>query len=311
MPSNSVVLNVQGSCSSGSSSSGSSSSGGFSLMLDSILNNNKSIFDVGQTAYMKLYKGGLNPTLRATLGTIALKRQNVYEIITEQIVFIRSNTGSLAYEPVNAGRLAPLPSDINGIEHIPIAPATSPIDNTLSEMVNWQWQGNAPNVNILFADKTITLNPRAANANPIFTGILNVAYYTTYDSIALQSQMKGAAICEAYVETITPNLTPSKNNQAGTITTNIYGSLLVKFGGNTYSAKRPVTITVKDACSQALVARASVEVDGYLVGTTAANGTVDCGSLAIGEHTLKITALGYTDSDKDTILNDSFTVPGM
>ncbi|MBF0472764.1 MAG: hypothetical protein HQK93_03400 [Nitrospirae bacterium] len=310
MPSNSVVLNVQGTCGSGggSGSGGASGAISFNLMLDSVLNNNISSFMPYQTAYLKLYKGGLNPTLKSNLGTLSFKRQDIFEVVTEQIIFIRSNKGTLTAEPVNAGKLPTVPPIVGQTSYTPAGSIIS-TTNSNAGLVNYQWQGNAPNVNILFTDKTITLNPKNPNESPNITGILNVAYYTSYDSLTLYSTSAGTIICEAYIDTITPNLTPTINNQVGTITPQIYGSLAVSFGGDLANTSRPVSITVKDACSQALIVGANVYVDGQFVGITSTGGTVACGSLQVGTHTLKITALNYTDSDKDTILNDMFVVP--
>lgn len=69
-----------------------------------------------------------------------------------------------------------------------------------------------------------------------------------------------------------------------------------------------ITITVKDYITDAAVSGASVYIDGTLKGTTDTEGNLNISSIAVGEHTIKITKSGYENSDIDTLANDTFTV---
>lgn len=90
-------------------------------------------------------------------------------------------------------------------------------------------------------------------------------------------------------------------------------SLLITYTGVSTVTTRPVIITVKDYCSDEVVAGASIEVSatGYPTTNfiTDADGQADLRYLTVGTtYNLKITATGYRDSDEDSLSNDSFTV---
>ena len=69
-----------------------------------------------------------------------------------------------------------------------------------------------------------------------------------------------------------------------------------------------VTITVKDYATDVIVSSAQVYVDGGYVGTTDSNGELFISQLAVGDHTLRITATNYQNSEDDELSNDTFTV---
>jgi hypothetical protein len=149
--------------------------------------------------------------------------------------------------------------------------------------IKYSWIGRDPNVKPQFADKTITF-PKE------ITGVLKVSYQSKYDSIKLFSKSEGTIIVEAYTDSY-------------------YGSITVNFLGAQSTEKRDVTLTVKDACSKSIVAGAKIYVDGKYIGVTNNSGVINLGERSVGTHTIKATKEGYTDSDKDTILNDEFIVP--
>ena len=89
-------------------------------------------------------------------------------------------------------------------------------------------------------------------------------------------------------------------------------SLTVTFttDGDVPGVPVPVEIEVTNFCSGAVVAGASVYVDGAFIGTSSAAGIVYAGMLVPGQtYTLRITAPEFKDSDKDILYNDSFVVP--
>lgn len=71
-----------------------------------------------------------------------------------------------------------------------------------------------------------------------------------------------------------------------------------------------VDIAVKDYCTDALVANATVEVDGAIKGQTGGDGTLYLGRYRKGTtHSLKITHANYIATDIDKLHNEEFTVP--
>lgn len=287
----SAILSFQDSCLGGTSPK-------FNIALDQILNNNISIFLPNHTAYLKLYTGGLNPKFKSTLGTVSQYFPKRYELVTEQIVFSRTKSATLKYEPEGA-----VMYNWNGIPNPNIALPNnlgngSYSYNYIPLSQSWQgiyWTGgfnpldiNGDPVRLFFSDNQI-------NLSGMTVGILNVMYNACFDSLKLISPIKGLIIVEAYTG-------PYQNPL-------IYGTATVDFSSGAFNTPRPVSLTVKDACSQQLIKGAFVYIDGNLKGQTDQNGVIALGLLSVGQHTLKITATGYTDSDKDTILNDMFTVP--
>lgn len=148
--------------------------------------------------------------------------------------------------------------------------------------VDYSWIGRDPKVTPQFTDKNITFSKE-------ISGVLKVNYQTKYDSIELFSKAEGTILVEAS-------------------TTDRYGSITVDFSGIGSNVKRPCRLTVKDACSKMIVAGAKIYVDDKYKGVTGDDGVINLGELSVGTHTIKATKEGYTDSDKDTILNDEFVV---
>lgn len=73
----------------------------------------------------------------------------------------------------------------------------------------------------------------------------------------------------------------------------------------TYQA---VTIVVKDFATDIVVENATVVIDGTMIAGTDSNGEAHFSKVAVGDHSIRITAPGYLDSDEDELANDTFTV---
>lgn len=76
----------------------------------------------------------------------------------------------------------------------------------------------------------------------------------------------------------------------------------------TSSEFRDITVTVKDYVTGTAISGASVWIDNVSKGTTNASGLLNVSNVSVGDHTIKITASGYEDSDLDDLSNDSFVV---
>jgi len=73
-----------------------------------------------------------------------------------------------------------------------------------------------------------------------------------------------------------------------------------------YSPTRDIIIT--DYVTTDDVENASVYLDGVLQGLTDANGEIEVADVAIGTHSLRITAVGYIHSEDDDLSNDYLVV---
>ncbi len=120
------------------------------------------------------------------------------------------------------------------------------------------------------------------------TGILVCTYDTIYD--VLQARCPQSASMLIVAKKLTRK-----------------GSIVIDF--NQSNSLRPVMLTAKDACSKEILSNTSIWIDDKFIGVTNMVGQLDVGSLTVGTHDLRMKHNGYTDSDKDTIQNDSFTVP--
>jgi hypothetical protein len=65
---------------------------------------------------------------------------------------------------------------------------------------------------------------------------------------------------------------------------------------------------VKDFATDVIIPNADVVVDGISRGSTDADGIITIIGISVGDHTIKITASNYLDSDEDELANDTFTV---
>jgi hypothetical protein len=69
-----------------------------------------------------------------------------------------------------------------------------------------------------------------------------------------------------------------------------------------------VAIHVKDFATDVNISGAFITIDNSPKGSTNEDGVYVIPSIYSGDHTIKITASGYLDSDEDELANDTFTV---
>jgi hypothetical protein len=74
------------------------------------------------------------------------------------------------------------------------------------------------------------------------------------------------------------------------------------------TATRDITIQVKDFATEVVVVGAAVIIDGRWIGTTDDQGLLNVIGIRVGDHSIRIQASGYLDSDEDELANDTFTV---
>ncbi len=220
----------------------------FRFELDSERNGSKSVFVPGDDAYLRLFPGGLNPSLWSNLGTVTKVTTDTLPI-TEYIVISRSQSGSLRYVPYGG--------------------------------VNWSWVGKTKGSGSPVFDEDHINLPQE------MSGVLKCSYTARYDVLKLYNANTGVVLIEAE-------------------TADRFGYTSVNYDSD--SEIREVTLTVKDACSRAILPGANVWIDGELAGITNNQGKITL-KLSVGNHTIKTTKASYVSSDKDTIKNDSFTVP--
>jgi len=67
-------------------------------------------------------------------------------------------------------------------------------------------------------------------------------------------------------------------------------------------------LVVKDFATDIVIPGASVYVDDTYKGYTNTDGEIYLNNISIGDHTIKLVAQGYLDSDEDELANDTFTV---
>lgn len=71
---------------------------------------------------------------------------------------------------------------------------------------------------------------------------------------------------------------------------------------------RTITINVADFITDADLQTVTVFIDEVNKGTTDANGLITIEDVTVGNHAIKMTKTGYTDSDSDTLVNDYIMV---
>jgi len=93
------------------------------------------------------------------------------------------------------------------------------------------------------------------------------------------------------------------------------GSLTVRFaltaGGTSGTDPKDTVIEVKDISTGAVIAGATVVIDGpsySFSGTTGTEGTVHLGVLQPGEYKIVTSATTYLSSNADNIANDRFVI---
>jgi hypothetical protein len=71
---------------------------------------------------------------------------------------------------------------------------------------------------------------------------------------------------------------------------------------------RNIVMKVIARGTDAIIPGASVYIDGMLAGTTDVSGIIYVDNIMQGTHALRITAVGYVDTDLDDLYNDEFVV---
>jgi len=161
----------------------------------------------------------------------------------------------------------------------------------MGAVTSWRWLGNAGGTP-LFTGRTVSVPA------PV-VGVLQVTYKTAGDRIGLVvTSLNG--LDELPVLVVATNGDGDKANATVTFT----------LDGSDPPVPTPTEIEVTNFCSGDIVPGATVYIDGVDVGVTNAAGIVYAGMLIPGRtYVLKVTGSGFTDSDKDVLNNDSFTVP--
>ncbi|SDO04620.1 hypothetical protein SAMN04488516_11745 [Desulfonauticus submarinus] len=149
------------------------------------------------------------------------------------------------------------------------------------KILKYFWDGKVfPSIpTIQFLEDQIILNQETS-------GILTINYLTTYNILSVNSKEEGKILLEAMSE-------------------NRYGSIVIDY----ITERKPVYLTVKDACTRTVIPNASVFLGKEFIGFTDKSGNIFLGDLKVGQrYDLKIKAEGYQDTDKDNIANDFFIV---
>ena len=108
------------------------------------------------------------------------------------------------------------------------------------------------------------------------------------------------------------NLAPAEQGlEAHEEITDLGGSGISWGGEGVYSAgaiTRTITIRVTDYVSDTELETVAVYIDSVSKGNTDVNGELDIANVTVGGHDLKLTKVGYLDSDADDLFNDYIMV---
>jgi hypothetical protein len=153
----------------------------------------------------------------------------------------------------------------------------------IEKLISASWEGTGEGRPLIYGSRIILPD--------LTTGVLKVQYETSYDLIDVTCSHPTYLLVSAESETLS-------------------GDFLVDFtdGYLTDIYDKDVVMTVRDACSKETLPNASVYINGSFSGRTDSAGLIRLGSMKSGTYALRITRDGYTDTDKDTISNDYFTV---
>jgi len=147
------------------------------------------------------------------------------------------------------------------------------------EIEDFEWLGKH------WGGRTIQVRDRRLVVTEKATGVLRVRYKTYYDRLVATYQEEGIQL-----------VIVQKELKA------TYISI------NWKETKKDVVITVKDACTRAVVEGAKVYVDGKFVGLTDSKGQVKLGKIKAGKHSIRVVKEGYQPTDQDNIKNDYFVI---
>jgi hypothetical protein len=129
----------------------------FRLILDGLMNNQVTTFTVGQDVFLRLYPGNHHPTLYSMRGTVRFDVENIVETITEELIFLNTDSASLQYPAASTPTIL--------------------------------WEGR-PLVNAI-------VDGNAVKLSEVATGILTIEYTTIYDRLVATSAIVGKDIIEA------------------------------------------------------------------------------------------------------------------
>jgi len=153
----------------------------------------------------------------------------------------------------------------------------------IEKLISASWEGKGEGRPLIYGSRVILPNST--------TGVLKVQYETSYDLIDVTCSHPTYLLISAESDTLS-------------------GDFLVDFtnGYLTNIFDKDVVMTVRDACSKETLPNAAVYINGKFTGRTDSEGLIRLGSMKSGTYALRITRDDYTDTDKDTISNDYFTV---
>lgn len=153
----------------------------------------------------------------------------------------------------------------------------------IDRLISASWEGTGSGRPLVYGSRLVL--PSSV------TGVLKVKYETSYDLIDITCSNPIYVLISAESEKLS-------------------GDYIVDFtdGYLTDVYDKDVVVTVRDACTKETLSNASVYINGNFSGRTDSGGVIRLGSMKSGSYALRITRDGYTDTDKDTIMNDYFTV---
>jgi hypothetical protein len=225
----------------------------------------------GGYLYVKVYGQGLRSMETSSGATPSLKEQTQVETITESIT-ISDGTGSTS-KPIGGG----------------LVTVSSPPPFSTAGM---RYTRNTKEIEIRgFADEP---------SIPITVSYST--YVTTYMFKLSTSYKESTVVFWGTIKSIGNSRCTSKATITLSIPANADG------GGSSSALKQDITINIKDYVTSVNVSSATVYIDGVYAGGTDASGLLDVPNISVGDHTIRITASGYQDSDLDDLANDTFTV---
>lgn len=244
-----------------------------SLSLNSEDNQGKSIFYDSDTILLRFYStSDSSYSVDCSKGSVFKKASDVSFTYTQYVSFSNTNSASLSYRPMT--------------------------------VLSADWVGKSLG--------GIKINGTEVSIKNPGVGILKVTYTSKYDLIQYTAPtLREAEQVMIWVnqseQLASSNLEINPRNPLDT------GGGSSTGGGQTEPPQSQVTstpyaITVLDYSTNAALDGVTVYLNGVVKGTTDANGRVSLGNLLPGNYTLKMTKLGYFNSDEDGLNNDYFTV---
>jgi len=153
----------------------------------------------------------------------------------------------------------------------------------IENLISATWEGTGTGRPIVYGSR-LTL-PAST------TGVLKVKYETSYDLIDVSCSRPTYLLLTAK-------------------STRLAGDYLIDYtdGYQSDIYDKDVVMTIRDACTKSTIPNATIYINDKYTGKTDSEGIIRLGSMKSGTYALRITKEGYTDTDKDSIKNDFFTV---